>query len=330
VTFHLAAAVAITFDRLVRRRRYDLVQTLETASFGADVVGVQFCHGAYLRTRWRDGLPRGLRGALRWTYEWCAARLEPFVFRRARVLVVPSQGLADELAGEFAFLRGKIEVVRNAVEADRAIRPEDFDRAAFRRRHGLRLDSLVLVFVALGHFERKGLDLVLDALTAIEDLEVQVLVVGGTRDLVALWQQRVRKEGREGKFSFVGPHDDIRPFLWASDAFVFPSAYETFSYASFEAAAAGLPVIVSKLHGVDEFLVDGETGLLVERTPASVAAAIRRVAEMDPDERKVMGERAHRAVTSFNTSSYVAGWAAVYERLGRRDQDGSTRVDVEG
>jgi glycosyltransferase involved in cell wall biosynthesis len=42
--------------------------------------------------------------------------------------------------------------------------------------------------------------------------------------------------------------------------FAFPTAYETFSLAGFE-AAAGLPLIVTPVHGIAEFLRDGRNGI---------------------------------------------------------------------
>jgi glycosyltransferase involved in cell wall biosynthesis len=321
VTFHVGAWLVLSYDRLVRRCRYDVVQTLESSSFGASLVGAQFCHRAYLRTGWRDSHPDGLRRPVRWLYEWCAAALEPFVFRRAALVVVPSRGLAGELAAVYPEIRERIDVVPNAIDWAGAQPEAGFDRAALRRAHGLDPAAVVLVFVALGHFERKGLPLVLDALAQQARRPepgppLQRLVVGGTADLVTRFEARAAAAGLAGAVRFVGMRPDPRPFLWAADAFVFPSAYETFSYVSFEAAAAGLPLVVSRLYGVEEFLVDGETGVLVERTADSVAAAIRRVVDLGPEGRRAMGERAREAVRRFHVAAYVEGWADAYRRVG--------------
>ncbi len=320
-TFHLGAWWALTFDRIVRRRRFDLVQGLESASFGARVVGVQFCHRAYLRHHWADSRPRGVRRPVRWLYEWAAAAFEPAVLGRARVVVVPSEGLAGELTAQYPSLGDRIVVVPNAIDwagAQSAAGEAGAAAAAeVRRRHGLHPDRVLVAFVALGHFERKGLPLVLDALARCPDLDLDLVVVGGTADLVAGYAHGVTQAGLADRVTFVGMQRDPRPLLWAADAFVFPSAYETFSYVTFEAAAAGLPVIVSRLHGVEGFLVDGHTGVLVERTAVSVEAALRRVAALGPDGRRDLGARARDAVRSYDVASYVAGWARAYEAAAR-------------
>ena len=59
---------------------------------------------------------------------------------------------------------------------------------------------------------------------------------------------------------------DVRPYLWSSDVFVFPSLYETFSLVTYEAAASGLPIVVSQLYGVEDLLRDGDNGFLIETT----------------------------------------------------------------
>ena len=51
---------------------------------------------------------------------------------------------------------------------------------------------------------------------------------------------------------FVGRETQVRPFLWLADAFVFPTAYEAFSLSILE-AAAGLPLIVTRVDGVGDF-----------------------------------------------------------------------------
>ena len=72
------------------------------------------------------------------------------------------------------------------------------------------------------------------------------------------------------RVKFVGMQSDVRPYLWSSDVFVFPSLYETFSLVTYEAAASGLPIVVSQLYGVEDLLVDGDNGFLIETSVAGV------------------------------------------------------------
>ena len=110
---------------------------------------------------------------------------------------------------------------------------------------------------------------------------------------------------------------DVSPYLWAGDAFVLPSHYETFSLVSFEAAAAELPVLVSSFHGFEEVVSDGLNGIVMEPNTASVLTALRRFMAMRPDQRKEMGKRAEAEVGRYNTANFLAGWRNFFEHIYR-------------
>ncbi len=62
---------------------------------------------------------------------------------------------------------------------------------------------------------------------------------------------------------YVGRQDDIRPYLQASNVFVFPSYREGFPNVVMQAGAMGLPCIVSDISGCNEIIVHGENGFIV-------------------------------------------------------------------
>jgi len=312
VAYHLAAPLAYLWYRLRTGAHFDLVQMVESnLSFG-DVSYAHFCHLAYLRRHWRNAGAKGLRGWLRWLDHWLHALVEPWTYRRVRRIVVPSQGLKRELEETYPFTRGKITVIYNPVDIERMRPPADFDRETFRTEHGVKPGETVLVFVALGHFERKGLPLVLQALAALGDRPLRLWVVGGEPDLIRSWQKRAEEMGIGDKVHFWGMQRDVRPFLWGADVFVFPSTYETFSFVSFQAAAAGLPLVVMPLYGVEEFMRDGETGFVVERSVKGVAEGLRRFISLSPESRRRMGEHAREAVASYGVEPFVEAWRGFY------------------
>jgi len=192
--------------------------------------------------------------------------------------------------------------------------PADFDREAFRAEHGVKPGETVLVFVALGQFELKGLPLVLEALMALKDSPLRLWVVGGEPDLIRSWQMRAERMGIGDRIHFWGLQQDVRPFLWGADVFVLPSAHETFSLASSQAAAAGLPLIVAPFYGVGEFMRNGETGFVVERSAEDVSRAIRLFLLLSETERARLALNAQRAVEAFDVRNFVARWKAFYSR----------------
>lgn len=62
---------------------------------------------------------------------------------------------------------------------------------------------------------------------------------------------------------FMGWQNDIRPFLAASDAFVFPSYREGFPNVVLQAGAMGLPCIVTDINGCNEIIENGVNGLII-------------------------------------------------------------------
>lgn len=61
----------------------------------------------------------------------------------------------------------------------------------------------------------------------------------------------------------VGSQADVRPWLAAADAFVFPSYREGFPNVVIEAGAMGLPSIVTDINGSREIIINDENGVIV-------------------------------------------------------------------
>jgi len=97
---------------------------------------------------------------------------------------------------------------------------------------------------------------------------------------------------------------------------VFPSAYEIFPLVSLQAAAAGLPFIVTPLYGVEEFMRDGEMGFVVSRTAEGVRAGLERFLALPLQERTRMGRVAQEAVQGFGVGAFVQRWREFYGALG--------------
>jgi glycosyltransferase involved in cell wall biosynthesis len=312
VAYHLVAPARYLFERILGRGDYDLVQMIESnLSFG-DLSYVHFCHGAFLR---RNTLRRStVRAWLRWLDHRLHAAVEPWVLRRVRRVVVPSEGLAQELRHEYPVTDGKLTVIPNAVDVRRMDPPADFDRQAWRSSLKLDAQDIAVVFTALGHFERKGLPVLLQALRQLDN-RFKLLVIGGQPGLVKAYRSDAARRNLDGKVTFLGMRDDVRPYLWSGDVFALPSTYEAFPLAALEAAAAGLPLLATELHGLRDLLLDGGNGFVVEPTRASVAAALQRFGRLGGEERRAMGQSARAAAQLYEVDAFVANWRKLYAAL---------------
>jgi glycosyltransferase involved in cell wall biosynthesis len=94
---------------------------------------------------------------------------------------------------------------------------------------------------------------------------------------------------------FTGFRPDVARCLAASDVAVLPSLHEGLGVAALEAMAAGRPVVASRVGGLAEVVVDGETGALVPPRDADALAAALRTLAAAPETRMRLGTAAARA-----------------------------------
>lgn len=125
-----------------------------------------------------------------------------------------------------------------------------------RHRHRQKLEiSAQHVLVCVGRLARqKGQDLLLQAWEKSRPPDT-LLVLVGPGDPDAL---RGHAPGQWGRSVLaVGEDSDVRPWLWASDALVLSSRYETVGLAVAEAMACGRPVTATAVNGAAATIVDG-------------------------------------------------------------------------
>lgn len=111
-------------------------------------------------------------------------------------------------------------------------------------------------------------------------------------------------------------HEELPSFLQGLDIFALPSTYEGFGVAAAEASAMALPIVASRVHGIPDVVLDGDTGLLVPpRDPAALAAALAKLID-DPSLRASMGRRGREYVAAeYDWQKNTAQMDTLYERL---------------
>jgi glycosyltransferase involved in cell wall biosynthesis len=274
-----------------------------------------FCHRIFLRDH-RANIGGGpLRLVARYLIHIWGAFTEKMAFRRAKTIVVPSEGLAYELQMAYPELVAKkITIIPNPVDTVFFAKPAKFSPDPLRLDLGCTSKDLLLCFCALGNFERKGLRYAIEALAELGAARVRLVVVGGSPGEIREYE-KVCNEAQAGtRVRFAGMQHDIRPYLWSSDAFLFPSSYEAFPLVCLQAAAAGLPLIASRVYGVDEFMIDGQTGWIVERSAKAIAFSIAQALH-NRAQLAAMGLAAVKRAADFGEPAFCARWKELLERL---------------
>jgi glycosyltransferase involved in cell wall biosynthesis len=147
----------------------------------------------------------------------------------------------------------------------------------------------------------------------------ETLIVGEGPDRPRL-EQEIRALGVTERVRLVGERYDVPQLLAEADVFALSSASEGMPVSVLEAMAAGLPVVSSRVGGVPELVVDGETGILVRPGDASALAAALSSLIADPAERRRLGAAGRaRAEERFDLEPFRRAHVELYSReLARR------------
>lgn len=195
---------------------------------------------------------------------------EALFFRRlspGTPVVANSRLVGDALVEHFALDPDRIIVQYPGYDADR-FRPRPLQGQAetnearsrhlrSRSRNELNLpDDVPLIgFVTSGEFDKRGLDILVDAAERIAAVrsDVRFLVVGARRLPDWAARHRLVTSGR-----MLYRPKSTRPERWfaALDIFLFPARFEEFGMVVSEARASGLPVLTSRRVGAAECLPD--------------------------------------------------------------------------
>lgn len=176
--------------------------------------------------------------------------------------------------------------------------------------------------------KQKGFDVLIRAF-AEAGLESHDLLFAGEGPEHAALCQLVETVGLKSRVHFLGRAD--RPKAVAlfkgCSFFVLPSRMEPFGIVNLEAMAAGKAIIASRVGGVPEVVLDGETGILVPpEDPAAVAAALRRLAN-DAHLRERLATNGRRRVLEFTWPKIARAFHALYSDAVTAKSGGLTHLN---
>ena len=103
----------------------------------------------------------------------------------------------------------------------------------------------------------------------------------------------------------VGKQNDVRPWLAASDIFVFPSYREGFPNVVIEAGAMDLPSIVTDINGSREIIEDGKNGIIIPPHDAEALYKAMLSLYQDQEYRNKLSANARNMIATRFEQSYV-------------------------
>lgn len=274
--------------RFFRRERFDLVCSMTPkggllAMIASRLVGVSRRVHCFTGQVWatRRGFWRWLLKSMDHVLAWCATRL--LADSRSQRQYLIDEGVVDA---------GKMEVLANGsmagVDVER-FRPNENARSSIRSQLGVGHNACCLLFV--GRLNRdKGVADLIDAFMRLgpDFPDLHLLLVGPDEEG---FDGQIRESQRIHRVGYTKVAEE---YMAAADVFCLPSYREGFGLVLIEAGAVGLPVVASRIYGITDAVVDGETGLLHD--PGNVAELVSKLRALITDEsrRRELGEAGRR------------------------------------
>ena len=181
--------------------------------------------------------------------------------------------------------------------------PEVMEKALTLRKPNL------FTFVFIGRVVRdKGIDELVEAFTLLhsEHPQTRLILVGRAEDNLDPVSPNTRRTiASHPAIEAVGNQSDVRPWLAASDALVFPSYREGFPNVVIEAGALDLPSIVTDINGSREIIVHGQNGIIVP--PRNAQALLQAMTQFvqNPQATQAMALKARQMIASRFEKSFV-------------------------
>lgn len=307
-------SVLFTLLRYFRQERFLIVHSMMPkagllAMLAARLAGVPHRVHTFTGQVWATQI--GLR-------RFILKSVDRFVAACATHLLTDSRSQMDFLVAENVVTAKRIGVLANGSICGvdtRRFRADEAIRREVRSRHGYSSEELVLLFV--GRMARdKGIVDLVTAFSRLRDAghRLVLLLVGPDEEGL------VKGLGAVSGMQHVGFSAQVETYFAAADIFCLPSYREGFGSVLIEAGAAGLPVVASRIYGITDAVVEGQTGLLFPPGDVDALTAALLGLVGDSDVRRRMGEAGRiRAGTKFSTDVVTQAMANFYLGLAGRN-----------
>lgn len=228
-----------------------------------------------------------------------------FVYKLSHGVVAVASSVADYLNKKNGVSRRKIHVVYNPVDTRlfEEVRAEGHARFTFLavcRLHPI-----------------KNLGSLLKALAVIRnshDVELSIVGDGEQRQFL---ESLCEQLGLTDVVKFWGYQPNPAPFFARSDAFVLPSFSEGHPVSMIEAMVAGLPVLVTKVGGASELIIDGVNGYLID--PNNVKDIVHKmevILGLSVKSRNDVADRGRQLVVDrFTPAVYFRNLDEIYYKI---------------
>ncbi len=240
--------------------------------------------------------------------DWLSSRFHRFFYKK---VVMP------RLDGVVGVSRATLQVVKEfynlsipMIHIPRGVEPEALTpqktRETIYYETQTPLESRVILFVGSLTLEKR-LDRLLRVVNHVRANQPSLhLWLAGEGPLRAKLIEQSQARGLQSHIRFLGVKEDVASYMQAATLLLLTSDTEGIPGVILEAGLLGLPVVATRVGGVAECVLDGETGMLVDPQDERQLAQIVADLLQDPDRRAKMGRSANRWVRENFTMDKIA------------------------
>jgi glycosyltransferase involved in cell wall biosynthesis len=231
--------------------------------------------------------------------------IDSLVYNNYRAIICISQGTLKMMNNWQPKLSDRMSIIYNGINTN-----------TYKTIESIESKQEIPIIVSVGRLvEQKNYKSAIVAMSKIIDRDFEYWIVGAGVLEIEL-KNFVKSLNIEHKIKFLGFREDIPNILAQADIFLQTSLWEGFGLAVVEGMAAGLPVIVSNVPGVQEVVGDRDKcGFLID--PSSEDEIAEKVSTLidNPSLRENMGRNAQTRASDFNVDRTISEHIELYCNL---------------
>ncbi|MEM9589117.1 MAG: glycosyltransferase [Planctomycetota bacterium] len=292
------------YGRLRRWMRGPTREICQTFLFHANLLG-----GLGANSRQYRRMIGGLRVAEDTAWR---CRLESLAVRRMDRLVCVSDAVRRFAQRRLGCRSDQATVIPNGVDVDTIRQSGPFDWS----RVGWPSDAVVSLFVGRLHPQKGIVDLQrqVNRLAPKDDPKRRLLIVGDGPQRESL-QSWAREQGDQ-RVQCLGWRDDVAALTNACRVLILPSRYEGMPNVVMEAMAAGRPVVVSGVEGIEELVPSNAPEQVFRVGDSEAMAGLAERFLADPEfAAKVGATNQQHMRSNFSIQTMVDRYRALYQSL---------------
>lgn len=179
-----------------------------------------------------------------------------------------------------------------------------------KTRSSLNIKNSDFVFLFVGRIVGdKGIHELISAFKTISSPNLKLILVGPfEKELDPISTNTLKEIESNPNIILTGFVEDVRPYYSISHVFVFPSYREGFPNAVLQAAAMGLPSIVTDINGCNEIITNNKNGIIIPPKNSKALSTAMKTLLNDPIKRSEMSANSTSEIKIKFNNKLV--WAA--------------------